>query len=188
MKINMGYVIKGLAGLAICTAIMLLAKDPAQAVLEGNNRDRLEYLNYSEELIKAGLYAKKGRSTFNSGKRRYVRGVKRHNEPRIYEPDVYTWELAMNEHKKKLQSLAPVSDMPIPNVTPAPMFPEAILPSNPGSSPYSSGRNDYKAENIKQRIVEHMGYLDAKYPSNIPALQPAIYPRGNRGDSCDASY
>ena len=188
MKLNMSHVIKGLAAVTICSVIMLANTDPAQAVLEGSNRDRMEFLDFSETIIKDGLYAKTGKVTFNRNKKKYVRGIKRHNEPRIYEPDVYTWELAMNEHKKKLQSLAPVSDMPIPNVTPAPMFPEAILPSNPGSSVYSSGRNDYKAENIKQRIVEHMGYLDAKYPSNIPALQPAIYPRGNRGDSCDASY
>lgn len=188
MKINMGYVVKGLAGLAICSVIMLLAMEPAQAVLEGNNRERLEYLNFSERLIKAGLYAKKGKMTFNTQKRRYVRGVKRHNEPRIYEPDVYTWELAMNEHKRKLQALAPVSDIPISNVAPMPMYTDGILPSDPVGNMPRNGKGDYKAEDIKRRIVEHMNSLDSKYPYNIPALQPAVYPMGSRGDSCDASY
>lgn len=183
MKLNMGHVIKGLAGLAVCSVIVLLSMDPAQAVLEGTNRERLEYLNYSEVLIKDGLYAKKGKVTFNNSKKRYVRGVKRHNEPRIYQPDVYTWELAMNEHKNKLQSLAPVTDMPFPGIAPVPMDQEAILPSNP----YKGGR-ECKAKDIKRRIVDHMNYLDAKYPPNIPALQPAVYPRGCSGDSCDASY
>ena len=183
MKLNMGHVIKGLAGLAVCSVIVLLSMDPAQAVLEGTNRERLEYLNYSEVLIKDGLYVKKGRVTFNNSKKRYVRGVKRHNEPRVYQPDVYTWELAMNEHKNKLQSLAPVTDMPFPGIAPVPMDQDAILPSNP----YKGGR-ECKAKDIKRRIVDHMNYLDAKYPPNIPALQPAVYPRGCSGDSCDASY
>ncbi len=185
MKLNMSHVIKGLAGLAVCSVILLLSMDPAQAVLEGTNRERLEYLNYSEVLIKDGLYARKGKVTFNNSKKRYVRGVKRHNEPRVYQPDVYTWELAMNEHRNKLQSLAPVTDMPFPGIAPVPMNQDGILPSNP--SPYMAKKNG-KASDIKRRIVEHMNYLDAKYPPNIPALQPAVYPAGCRGDSCDASY
>ena len=96
MKLNMSHIVKGLAAVAICSVIMLAANDPAQAVLEGSNRDRMEFLDFSESMIKTGLYAKTGKVTFNHDKKKYVRGVKRHNEPKIYQPDVYTWELAMN--------------------------------------------------------------------------------------------
>ncbi len=173
MKLNMSHVLKGLAGLGICTVIVLLSMDQAQAVLEGSNRNRLEYLNYSENIIRDAFCAKKGRATFSKSKRRFVRGVKRHNEPRIYQPDVYTWELAMNEHRRKLQTLAPVTDMPIPGVAPVPMDSEAIPPSNPSDNFVTARRDNYKASDIKRRIIEHMNSLDSKYPSNIPALQPA---------------
>ena len=58
MKLNMSHIVKGLAAVAVCSVIMLASKEPAQAVLEGSNRDRMEYLDFSENLIRAGLYAK----------------------------------------------------------------------------------------------------------------------------------
>ena len=185
----MSYLIKGLAGIAICSAIMIATSEPAQAILEGSNRDRLEYLNYSETMIKDGLYAKTGKATFNRDKKKYVRGIKRHNEPRIYQPDVYTWELAMNEHRKKMQALAPVQDPPVANVAPVPMGQDPILPLDSAQNINAQpAKTDYKAEDIKRRIIEHMNSLDSRYPSNIPALQPAVYPKGKRGDSFDASF
>ena len=188
MKLNMIHVIKGLAAVAICSVIMLANTDPAQAVLEGSNRDRMEFLDFSETIIKDGLYAKTGKVTFNRNKKKYVRGIKRHNEPRIYQPDVYTWELAMNEHRKKMAALAPAQDPVIAPVAPIPMEQDMILPSNPSPNMASAPGGDYKAEDIKRRIIEHMNSLDARYPSNIPALQPAVYPKGKRGDSFDASF
>ena len=189
MKLNMSHIVKGLAAIAVCSVIIVATNDPAQAVLEGTNRDRMEYLDFSESVIKAGLYAKTGKVTFNHDKKKYVRGVKRHNEPRIYQPDVYTWQLAMNEHKKKMQALAPVQAPPT-NVTPVPMGQDPILPLDPAPNIVEgqAARTDYKAEDIKRRIIEHMNSLDSRYPSNIPALQPAVYPKGRRGDSFDASF
>ena len=190
MKLNMGHVVKALAAVSVCAVIMLVANDPAQAVLEGSNRDRMEFLDFSESIIKSGLYAKTGKVTFNHDKKKYVRGVKRHNEPRIYQPDVYTWELAMNEHRKKMQALAPVPAPPMATVAPVPMAQEPVLPMNPAPN-VADGKpagTDFKAEDIKRRIIEHMNSLDDRYPSNIPALQPAVYPKGRRGDSFDASF
>ena len=164
----------------------------AQAVLEGTQRDRMEYLDFSEKRIRHGLYARTGKATFNHNKKNFVRGVKRHNEPKIYQPDVYTWELAMSEHRKKMQALAPAPEIPITNIAPSPMTQEAIIPSDPEPQPpVVRSRNDFRAEDIKRRIIEHMNSLDAKYSSNptmIPALQPAIYPKGKSGDSYDANY
>ncbi len=187
MKLNMSHVLKGLAGLAICSVIMILSREPAQAVLEGNNRARMEYLEFSESLIKDTLYAKRGSDTFNNDRKKYVRGIKRHNEPRIYEPDVYTWELAMNEHKSKLQIMNPTPDLPPTKVTPAPMYQDSILPANP--APYMvRGSRDCRAENIKQRVLQHMNSMDSRRMYTIPALQPAVFPRGRHGDSFDANY
>ena len=187
MKLTMSHVLKGLAGLAICSAIMILSREPAQAILEGSNRDRLEYLEFSESLIKDSLYAKRGRNTFNNDQKKFVRGVKRHNEPRIYEPDVYTWELAMNEHRSKLQIMNPTPDLPPARVNPAPMYQDSILPSNP--APYMvKNPRDCRANDIKRRVLQHMNYMDSRQLYTIPALQPAVYPRGRHGDSFDANF
>ena len=187
MKINMGHVVKGIAAIAVCSVITLSQTDPAQAVLEGSNRERMEFLDFSESIIKNGLYAKTGKDTFNRDKKTYVRGIKRHNEPKIYQPDVYTWELAMAEHRKKISAMLPApNEIPESKVTPIPMIQDSIMPNNPGL-----GRTGYdpKAEDIKRRIAEQMGSLKGRSAATIPALQPAMeYPRGNRGDSCDASF
>ena len=53
MKLNMSHIVKGLAAVAVCSVIMLASNEPAQAVLEGSNRDRMEYLDFSESMIKA---------------------------------------------------------------------------------------------------------------------------------------
>lgn len=202
MKLTMGHLVKGLAGVAVIAAIMLSQSDPAQAILEGSNRDRMEYLDFSENAIKASLYAKTGRATFNRDKRSFVRGIKRHNEPKIYQPDVYTWELAMAEHRKKLQAMNP-APVPTDNVAPVPMTADGIIPGNPAPVAVSPvgvdglpetpgrtvGHTDFRAAQIKQKIIDHMNSLDARdAANNIPALQPAVYPRGHRGDSYDASY
>ena len=192
MKLNMSHIIKGLAVLGIGSVVVLLSMEPAQAILEGSNRDRMEYLDFSEKIIKNGLYAKTGKVTFNHNKKKFVRGVKRHNEPKIYQPDVYTWELAMTEHRRKMQAMAPTPEVPVTNIAPTPMVEESILPADPvPPAPVARRRSDCRAEDIKRRIVEHMNSLDEKYPSNpsmIPALQPAVYPRGNSGDSYDAHF
>ncbi|MBU1108427.1 MAG: hypothetical protein KKB51_17260 [Candidatus Riflebacteria bacterium] len=128
MPLTVKNLVKGiaLAGLFSITAWL-----PAHAVLEGSNRDRFECLDFSENMIRAGLYATKGRATFNRDQNRFVRGIKESNAPRIYQPDVYTWELAMAEHRKKLAQLAPPQEPPIPMVTPVPMSGPGMLPTSP---------------------------------------------------------
>lgn len=114
-------------------AIMLAAAfcSPAQAEIQGPLREQMEFLDFSETLIRDGLYAKTGRDVFNKNKRAFVRGIKEHNAPRIYEPDVYTWELAMAAHRKKLDQLAPPSVPEFGTVSPTPMSPPSMLPPGP---------------------------------------------------------
>jgi hypothetical protein len=100
-------------------------------VLEGPNRERFEHLDFSENIIKAGLYAKTGRQVFNHDQNNFVRGIHESNAPLIYEPDVYTWELAMARHRKKLAELAPPQQPPIPLVSPVPMSGPNMLPTSP---------------------------------------------------------
>ncbi len=95
------------ASLLLTAIIILSAPQSAKAVIEGSNRERMEYLDYTETIIKDALYAKRGNATYSKEQKKYIRGVDVHNEPRVYEPDVYTWELAMQEHKKRLQDMAP---------------------------------------------------------------------------------
>ncbi|GAB4277541.1 MAG: hypothetical protein Kow0029_20280 [Candidatus Rifleibacteriota bacterium] len=103
----------------------------ANAELEGPLRDQMEFLDFSETIIKRGLYAKSSHDVFNKDKRAFVHGIKNHNAPRIYEPDVYTWELAMADHRKKLEQLAPPPEPAIDPLSPTPMVPPPILPAGP---------------------------------------------------------
>jgi hypothetical protein len=91
----------------------------------------MEFLDFSENMIRDGLYAKQGRAVFNRDKKRFVRGIKENNAPHIYEPDVYTWELAMADHRKKLAAMAPPPEPTVPLVTPVPMNPDGVLPADP---------------------------------------------------------
>lgn len=130
MRITVKSLVKGLTAAAFC-AVLFGQPQPAQAVLEGSNRDQMEFLDFSETMIRNGLYAQTGKAVFDRDKKAFVRGIKQHNSPRIYEPDVYTWELAMAEHRKKLAALAPPEQPPVGLVTPMPMAPGSVLPSDP---------------------------------------------------------
>lgn len=128
MRATVNNILKGAAIFAVLGALVW---QPAYAVLEGSNRDQMEYLDFSETMIRNGLYAKTGKAVFNRDKKRMVRGIKESNAPHIYEPDVYTWELAMAEHRKKLASMAPLKEPAATLVSPSPMAPGGILPTNP---------------------------------------------------------
>jgi hypothetical protein len=104
---------------------------PAFAVLEGSMRNQMEFLDFSENMIRDGIYPKTGHDVFDKNKKAYVHGIQEHNAPVIYEPDVYTWELAMAEHRKKLDRLAPPAAPEIDPVSPSVTPPPPILPSNP---------------------------------------------------------
>ena len=186
MKLKMSHIVPELAGIAVvCSILMLFQHEPAEAVLEGSNRDRMEFLNYSENMIKNGLYAKSGRDTFNRSRKKYVRGVKRHNEPRIYQPDVYTWELALQEHRKKISGLKDVQeDVKNGNITPVPMEAEGIAPANPEANVIPA------PPNANAPLVGNFSASVEGLP-DIPALQPATAystPAGTKGDSYDASF
>lgn len=118
-------------GITLVGLFSITAWLPAHAVLEGSNRERFEFLDFSENMIRDSLYANSGRAVFNRDQKRFVRGIKESNAPHIYQPDVYTWELAMAEHRKKLAQLAPPQEPPIPMVTPVPMSGPGMLPGSP---------------------------------------------------------
>lgn len=128
----MPLAIKNLAkGIAIAGLFSVTAWLPAHAILEGPNRDRFEHLDFSENIIRDSLYARTGQAVFNHDQKCFVRGIKESNAPHIYQPDVYTWELAMAEHRKKLAQLAPPQEPPIPMVSPVPMSGPGMLPTSP---------------------------------------------------------
>jgi len=126
-----GIMRRKLKSMAIAAVAAIACLNPVMAELEGPLRDQMEFLDFSETMIRDGLYAKTGHDVFNKNKRAFIRGVKDHNAPRIYEPDVYTWELAMAEHRKKLDQLAPPAAPEISTVAPTPMLPPSLMPASP---------------------------------------------------------
>lgn len=125
------YLKNMVCGVAIATLATFTLWQPARAELEGPLRDQMEFLDFSENMIRDGLYAKTGHDVFNKNKRAFIRGITEHNAPRIYEPDVYTWELAMAEHRKKLDQLAPPAAPQFATVAPTPMLPPSLMPASP---------------------------------------------------------
>lgn len=126
------YILKAIKAMALATVISAaLAPATVNAELAGSTRSQMEQLDMSEHLIRNTLYAPKGRQVFDRKNRRFVRGVKLHNAPLIYEPDVYTWELAMAEHRQERARLTPDPQPSPMGVTPAPMTPAQLLPATP---------------------------------------------------------
>lgn len=126
------YILNAIKAMAVASIIgAALAPAAVKAELGGPTRSQMEQLDMSEHLIRNTLYAPKGRQVFNSKDRRFIRGVKVHNAPLIYEPDVYTWELAMAEHRQKRARLVPDPQPSPMGISPAPMAPAHLLPARP---------------------------------------------------------
>ena len=59
-----------IAAVAVIGFCVLGWPEPAQAVLEGSNRERMEFLDFSEKMIRSGLYANTGNNSFSRENRR----------------------------------------------------------------------------------------------------------------------
>lgn len=117
--------------LPLATLAALYAVHPVTALTDGPTRKTLEANAFSERLIRASIYAKDSREYFNEEKRRFVHGIPRVQEPLIYEPDVYTWELAMATQRRQIAAMNPPM-APIPGVVqPIPMEPTIAPPMAP---------------------------------------------------------
>ncbi len=111
---------------------ILWATAPARAVTDGTTRQVLEKREFSEFLIRSSIYPKSRHDVFVKEKRKKVPGVSVQQQL-IYEPDVYTWELAMAAHRKQMAENPPVVAVPAADViAPVPMLPGAMPPAGPG--------------------------------------------------------
>lgn len=114
--------------LPIC---ILWSTAPARAVTDGPTRQVLEREFFSEHLIKSSIYPKSNHDVYVKEKRKAVHGMTLQQQL-IYEPDVYTWELAMAAHRKQLAENPPQVAVPAPDVvTPFPMIPGGMPPAPP---------------------------------------------------------
>lgn len=110
---------------------ILWATGPARAVTDGPTRLFLEQRHFSEHLIKSSIYPKSRHDVYVKEKRKAVQGVNVQQQL-IYEPDVYTWELAMAHHRQQMAERPPLVAVPAADViAPVPMFPGAMPPSSP---------------------------------------------------------
>ncbi len=187
----------------------IIATNVLLAVLEGSLRNQAEFLDYSEHSIKQAFYPKKSHDVFNNKKKAYVHGVKRHNEPVIYEPDVYTWELAMEEHRRKMAKMFP-KKLPNPvEMKPVVVEPPVVVPLIPAQrlispkvnknkvvypailSPQGYPIDPYSPMNnptIRRKLRKQLRQINKMYEGRyVPAYVPAL-PYGNSGDSCDVNY
>ncbi len=124
------YMLWGVAGLMTLGAWWLAS--PARAVTDSPMRQILEKAFFSERLIKDSLYPKSTKDVYAVPQRKFVHGLPRINKPFIYEPDRYTWELAEEEHNKKLLAQAPAQNLLPGTVQPLPMSPTPLPPTDPG--------------------------------------------------------
>lgn len=124
------YMLWGVAGLMTLGAWWLAS--PATAVTDSPMRQILEKAFFSERLIKDAIYPKTTKDVYAVPKRKFIHGLPRISKPFIYEPDRYTWELAEEEHNRKLLAQAPAQNLLPGTVQPLPMSPMAIPPTDPG--------------------------------------------------------
>ena len=166
----------------------LVLSSPATAVTDSPSRKILEMNQFSELSIKTSIYPKSSHDVFHKDSRKWERGMKRLTRPVIYEPDVYTWELAMAAHRRQLAAMAPPpAPVPLP-VAPVEMAPPMMVPPSPGQvqlTPLGPGNRELpanadqrmemmlsraqqsglgpgsplRAQSIKQRLLDHMNSL-----------------------------
>jgi len=208
---------------------ILWATAPARAITDGPTRQVLEKEFFSEHLIKSSIYPKSRHDVYVPEKRKAVHGMSLQQQL-VYEPDVYTWELAMATHRKQMAENPPQVAVPSPDViAPFPMAPGAMPPASPdrvqltplgdgGIAAYKPLPGDadakmerlltraqgaglgpdsqLKADQIKQRLLDHMNSLNTPAPSaapfsgNAPAVPvlPGPMPGGTAADSFDRTY
>jgi len=118
-----------IAGLTVLT--ILWVSNPVTALTDGPVRKSLEDNSFGERLIKASIYPVSTHDVYHKEKREFIHGIKRVNKEIIYEPDVYTWELAMAAHQARIAELNPVPLPPAGVVQPIPMEPYGVFPSSP---------------------------------------------------------
>ncbi|MFZ2955667.1 MAG: hypothetical protein WA705_02065 [Candidatus Ozemobacteraceae bacterium] len=120
---------KRLAVFAAASVTMLGAfwlTGPATAVTDGAMRHSLEANQFSEMAITSAIYPKTSHDIYHRENRAYVHGLPKTTIPLIYEPDVYTWQLAMAAHQKKRAVLLPPAGMVPETVQPFPMTPPGM--------------------------------------------------------------
>jgi len=111
---------------------ILWLADPVTAVTDTPMRKNLEFHGFNERLIRCTLYPKSTHDVYQPEKREYINGLRRITKDLIYEPDKYTWELAMAAHRRQIAELTSLPLPPPGAVQPVPMEPYAPIPTPPG--------------------------------------------------------
>ena len=189
--------------------------NPVTAITDGTMRKNLESNGFNERLIEAAIYPKSSHDVYSQQKRQYVHGINRVTKDMIYEPDVYTWKLAMGAHRGQVAAQNPPPPPAPELVQPIPMEPSIIPPVGPEQvqlTPLESGQPnrilmpdaDAKMQALLTRArksgIRSDGLLSGtsikrkllnhinsmNNPPSLPTL-PSL-PSGQRGDSCDPQY
>lgn len=168
--------------------IVLPAQLIAVELFGGTTREQMERLDYSETLIRSTVLAREGRDIFNPESRRFVRGIRAGRIPIIYEPDVYTWELAMQEHRrqmgqKMLQRQSQLMQRTQPHtqferVSPSVLPLPGMLPQRPGPR---SGSHAYEIIS-QQPLPNGADYLmnQMSQRARMRSIDPNQAPRGQQ--------
>ncbi|MBF0407436.1 MAG: hypothetical protein HQM10_08780 [Candidatus Riflebacteria bacterium] len=179
MKIN---VVK----LLLCVIpVSLLLVFQASSATDTPSRVLLERQYFSEYLIKATLYAKNSHDVYNHEERKFVHGLPRLLLPYLYEPDVYTWDLARSAFRTQLQGIDPSQIKELPKDMQPGYSSMSGVSNQPQLTPLiPADPND--VNKMRQDMVTQMNTPAAEAP-NVPVL-PTKLPKGKRGDSFDSSY
>lgn len=116
-------------GVLLVTVFWL--NEPVTGVTDGHMRRVLEASHFGERIIQATIYPKSSHDVYQKQKRQFVHGLPRVTQEYIYEPDVYTWELAIKKHRREIDTLQPPAPPPPGTVQPVPMAPTEIAPVAP---------------------------------------------------------
>ena len=115
--------------LLVCTVSLFLPVERSSAATDGRLRHEMEDLYFGEFLIRSSLYSVSRSDVYHPGKRKFIHGIPRIKTPFIYEPDVYTWELAMAAHRRTLPKRLVLLHKSGGYVVPKAMIPSNMVPA-----------------------------------------------------------
>lgn len=115
--------------LLIASCAVILGTPKAKAELKGSTREVLEKVNFSNKSIDTLMKARSHKNYFNPLVGEYVNGVNSGNQPVVYEPDAYKWNMKTRAHEYDLRMQVP--ELPPGYVYPTIMTPPIMLPDNP---------------------------------------------------------
>lgn len=128
-------------------------------LFEGTIREQMERLDFSDKLIDASLRLNNGSKLYNSTANKYVRGIRAGDDRVIHEPDSFTWELTLTEHRNEVSKDIADAKNYYEQLHPMVFAQPSLLPENPYPLVVSPVNHNTIVEVSRVDVQRRMGQL-----------------------------